>query len=82
METAPELPKLKLLIIGHGRHGKDTVCEMLRDKMDYKFESSSHFCCKHFIYVMLKPKYGYKDIEECYENRQHKRAESKDSKCA
>tara|TARA_B110000977_G_scaffold137608_1_gene174810 strand:+ start:17180 stop:17821 length:642 start_codon:yes stop_codon:yes gene_type:complete len=82
METAPELPKLKLLIIGHGRHGKDTVCEMLRDNMGYTFESSSHFCCKHFIYDMLKPKYGYKDIEECYADRHNHRAEWYDAICA
>jgi len=42
--------KLKLLIIGHGRHGKDTVCEILRDKYNLQvFESSSRFCSKRFI---------------------------------
>jgi hypothetical protein len=34
------MTKPKLLVIGHGRHGKDTVCEMLRDHYGYTFESS------------------------------------------
>ena len=31
----------KLLIIGHARHGKDTVAEILRDTHGYDFVSSS-----------------------------------------
>jgi len=68
-----ELPKL--LVIGHGRHGKDTVCEYLRDKYNFTFESSSKFCSKLFIFEMLKDKYGYKDEEECYNDRHNHRAE-------
>ncbi len=67
--------KLKLLVIGHGRHGKDTVCEMLRDKYGYSFESSSKFCSKLFIYNDLKDKYGYSDEEECYADRHNHRQE-------
>jgi hypothetical protein len=65
----------KLLVIGHGRHGKDTVCEILRDKYGYSFESSSQFCSKLFIYDMLKDKYGYSNEEECYADRHNHRAE-------
>jgi len=67
--------KKKLLVIGHGRHGKDTVCEILRDKYGYSFESSSKFCSKLFIYNMLKKKYNYNDEEECYADRHNHRAE-------
>ena len=67
--------KLKLLIIGHGRHGKDTVCDLLRDKYAYSFESSSQFCSKLFIYNDLKDKYGYANEEECYADRHNHRAE-------
>ena len=49
----------KLLVIGHGRHGKDTVCEILEKNYNYSFESSSRFCSKLFIYNDLKEKYGY-----------------------
>ena len=65
----------KLLIVGHGRHGKDTVCEILRDKHGYSFESSSAFCSKLFIYDMLKKKYNYTSEEECYNDRHNHRAE-------
>lgn len=67
--------KKKLLVIGHGRHGKDTVCEILRDKYDYSFESSSQFCSKLFIYNNLKNKYNYATEEECYADRHNHRAE-------
>ena len=67
--------KKKLLVIGHGRHGKDTVCEILRDKYNYTFESSSKFCSKLFIYDDLKDKYGYTNEEECYADRHSHRAE-------
>ena len=67
--------KLKLLVIGHGRHGKDTVCEILRDKYGYTFESSSKFCSKLFIYHNLKDKYGYDNEEECYADRHNHREE-------
>ena len=75
------MQKLKLLVIGHGRHGKDTVCEILRDKYDYSFESSSRFCSKLFIYDMLKDKYGYTDEEQCYADRHNHRAEWYDAIC-
>lgn len=69
------MSKSKLLIIGHGRHGKDTVCEILAENYGYSFESSSRFCSKLFIYDMLKDKYGYASEEECYEDRHNHRAE-------
>ena len=67
--------KYKLLVIGHGRHGKDTVCEILRDEYGYTFESSSQFCSKLFIYDKLKNKYNYSSEEECYADRHNHRAE-------
>jgi hypothetical protein len=38
--------KVKILLLGHGRHGKDTVAEILRDTRGYKFTSSSMFCAE------------------------------------
>ena len=63
------------MVIGHGRHGKDTVCEILRDLYRYSFDSSSQFCSKLFIYDMLKEKYNYANEEECYADRHNHRAE-------
>lgn len=74
--------KPKLLVIGHGRHGKDTVCEILRDRYGYSFESSSRFCSRLFIFDNLKAKYGYTDEEQCYADRHKHRAEWYDAICA
>lgn len=61
--------KNKLLVIGHARHGKDTVCEILRDDYGYNFISSSEFCAKLFIYEKLAPLHGYSSVEQCYNDR-------------
>lgn len=76
------MKKLKLLIIGHGRHGKDTVSEILRDRYGYSFESSSQFCSKLFIYDMLRDKYGYLSEAECYADRHNHRQEWYEAICA
>lgn len=74
--------KPKLLVIGHGRHGKDTVCDMLAEDYGYSFESSSQFCSRLFIYNDLKDKYGYNDEEECYADRHNHRVEWYNAICA
>lgn len=66
---------MKLLIVGYGRHGKDTVCDILKSNFNLSFTSSSLFCARLFIYDKLKYKYDYKSIEECYSDRHAHRAE-------
>lgn len=65
----------KLLVIGNARHGKDTVCEILRDRFNFRFRSSSDFCAERFIYAELSKKYGYTTYEQCYNDRHNHRAE-------
>jgi hypothetical protein len=65
--------KPKLLIIGHGRHGKDTVCDILRDQFDFSFQSSSEFCARKFIYDDLRAQYHYSSYQECYADRHNRR---------
>jgi hypothetical protein len=65
----------KLLVVGHARHGKDTVCEILASDYGFTFESSSRFCSKLFIFDQLKSKYGYANEEECYADRMNHRSE-------
>jgi len=67
--------KAKLLVIGHGRHGKDTVSEILCKDFKLSFISSSMFACQRFIYDDLKNKYNYKSFEECYDDRHNHRSE-------
>lgn len=71
----------KLLIIGHKRHGKDTVAEFLMKHFGYTFESSSQAASRIFLFDALKEKYGYKTPEECFEDRVNRRAEWYDLIC-
>lgn len=66
---------MKLLVIGHGRHGKDTLCEVLRDDFNMNFVSSSEFCAKNVVWPVLRQWYHYKDWKECYEDRHNMRDE-------
>lgn len=63
----------KFLIIGHGRHGKDTVTEYLSGELGLKFKGSSMICCENFIFDTLKDKHGYKTVEECFNDRHNHR---------
>lgn len=66
---------MKLLIIGHARHGKDTVSELLVDVLGLKFRSSSDFANERAVYPVLAPKHGYTSLEECYQDRVNHRRE-------
>ncbi len=61
---------MKLFVIGHGRHGKDTVAEFVQKNYGLTFESSSMFCAEHVVTPWLE-KMGitYDSLEECYEDR-------------
>jgi len=67
--------KFKLLIIGHMRHGKDTVAEIIEEHTGMSFKSSSEMAAEIFIYDELKDKYGYSSFIECFEDRMNHRAE-------
>lgn len=61
---------MKLLIIGHGRHGKDTVAEHLRDKHGLSFVSSSYFLAERVVRPALMERgLIYDTLEACYEDR-------------
>jgi hypothetical protein len=56
----------KLLILGHARHGKDTVAEILRNDFGLRFMSSSLFCAQ--LVMNLYPG-RWASPDECYEDR-------------
>ncbi len=86
-----EKPKPKVLLLGYGRHGKDTVAEMLRDDYGLSFTSSSMICTEkvmmpHFEAKRKKwhkeeAKMGllapvfYTSPEECFADRHNHRQE-------
>lgn len=60
--------KPKLLIIGYARHGKDTVAELIKDKMNLHFESSSVFVGKRCIWPVWG-KERYKTFDDMFKDR-------------
>lgn len=66
---------MKIILCGHGRDGKDTMAEHLRDRHGMKFCSSSMFACEKAVYPILKEKYHYDTPEACFEDRHNHRAE-------
>jgi hypothetical protein len=71
----------KLLIVGHARHAKDTLAEILQENFGLKFKSSSEAAAEIFIYDELKDKYGYNTPFECFEDRVNHRSEWYDLIC-
>lgn len=67
--------EMKLLIVGHARHGKDTVARMIQEFTGLKFKGSSEAASEIFLFDVLKDKYGYKTPEECFEDRVNHRGE-------
>lgn len=67
--------KPKLVVTGFARHGKDTVCELLKNEHGFTFESSSHLAGFRIVYPVLKPKYNYATFEQCYKDRVNHRQE-------
>jgi hypothetical protein len=66
---------VKLFILGHARHGKDTVAEMICANYEgWTFESSSHIACEHVVMPYLKEKgLTYNSVEDAYADRMNHR---------
>lgn len=69
---------MKILILGHGRHGKDTVGNLISQQTGLRFQSSSMAACETAIFPILSLMYGYKSVQECFEDRINHRQEWKD----
>ena len=65
----------KILIIGHARHGKDTLAEILNEHFGLTFKSSSQMANEIFIFEKLRGKYGYKTLDDSFNDRINHRAE-------
>lgn len=67
--------KPRLLIIGHARHGKDTLAELLRDRHGLTFRGSSEFACKVAVMPWLSERgVEYGSVAQCYADRHAHRA--------
>lgn len=66
----------RVIILGHARHGKDTVCEMLRDDYGFNFQSSSQWAAEHIMIPHFHERgIIYASVKECYEDRVNHRSE-------
>ena len=67
---------LKLFVLGHARHGKDTVAEIIRDKYGLSFQSSSLFCAELVVRPYLAEKgIIYENLNHCFADRINRRAD-------
>jgi hypothetical protein len=64
------MKNIRLLILGHGRHGKDTVAEILNETYGLSFESSS-FVAAEKVMMPYFAEQGtpYPSVTECYNDR-------------
>ena len=66
-------PKRKtILVIGNGRHGKDTVAELISMLTGTRFTSSSRFAAEKAVYPFMR--HLYPNVDACYEDRTNHRA--------
>lgn len=69
---------MKILILGHGGHGKTLFAKLLKLKFGYKFSDSSLFCAENVVFPKLKEKYGYETFMDCFNERIWHREEWKE----
>lgn len=60
---------LRMMVVGHGRHGKDTVAEILRDQFGATFVSSSWFMAERVVFPRFcRTQPGrYATAQACYD---------------
>lgn len=63
----------KLMIVGHGRHGKDTFADGFRE-CGWSCKDSSYASAEIFLFDELKDAMGYRTVEECWNDRHSHRA--------
>jgi len=65
----------KILVLGHARHGKDTVCGLLNKLYGLSFVSSSYFVAETCVRSWLETRgIKYPSLEACYADRINHRA--------
>lgn len=65
---------MKLMVMGYGRHGKDTAAGLLASRWGLSFGSSSEAAAGVVILPALRGVLGYRTAGECYRDRHNFRA--------
>ena len=66
---------IKICVLGHMRSGKDSLAEILNEEFGLSYKSSSLAAAEIFIFNVLKYKYKYQTLNDCFEDRVNHRAE-------
>jgi dephospho-CoA kinase len=67
---------MKLIVTGHARHGKDTVCDILKNNYGLQFQSSSYFVAQRAVRPYLEGKgIVYPSLQACYDDRVNHRSD-------
>jgi len=69
VEQPPPTRPLRLMVMGHSQHGKDTACIMLARELGVSWISSSLFSADRVVYPALKNTYKYQSVEDCFNDR-------------
>jgi hypothetical protein len=67
---------LRMMVVGHGRHGKDTAGEILRNDYGARFVSSSWFMADKVVFPHFEANQPgkYASVQQCYDDRANERA--------
>lgn len=77
------LVRPKIILLGHGRHGKDTVADLLRDRHGFNPMGSSLFACERVVLPWFRTAgWPYPSLQACYADRGNHRATWFDLICA
>lgn len=60
---------MKILLIGHKRHGKDVCANIIKEEFGLLSKSSSMAAAEIFIFDGLKDEFNYTSVQECWEDR-------------
>ncbi|MCA0851492.1 hypothetical protein [Salipiger thiooxidans] len=59
----------RLLVIGHGRHGKDTAAALLAQALGVSWASSSEFVAQRAVWPLVEGRGPWRDWQAMYEDR-------------
>ena len=63
-------PSPNVMVLGYGRHGKDTFCNILKDRWGLAFTSSSMFCAERVMMPFFRSiGVHYDSAQACYDDR-------------
>lgn len=62
-----------IFVTGHGRHGKDTVADLMTEMGGYRCCDSSQFVCEKAVFPHMRDSYA--TWQECYADRHQHRTE-------